>query len=176
MEQKELRTFCIVRSHQLTFSVWQASLASWRIRKVLESRHYKHNRSSFGTITSSVAPYATLHLVFGNANEGFTIATTYRAMVSKVISTVIKPKYNHNTTILVSECSESCCKKCSCFWSQYSERTFWRTRDACFFKGRLHFTCESKVNPSWFWQRPTNFSGNSRWYMRWDNKGAFEIS
>ena len=43
-------------------------------------------------------------------NEDFTVAATYQAMASKVINTVIKPKYNCNTTILDSECSKSCCK------------------------------------------------------------------
>ena len=43
-------------------------------------------------------------------NEGFTVVTTYRAIVSKVINTVIKPRYNCNATILDSECSESCSK------------------------------------------------------------------
>ena len=42
-------------------------------------------------------------------NEGFTAATECRAMISKVINTVTKPKYNCKTTSLDSECSKSCC-------------------------------------------------------------------
>ena len=44
--------------------------------------------------------------------------------MSKVINTVIKPRYNCNTTILDNECSESCCNNAFATEANISRETF----------------------------------------------------